>query len=110
MWDFEVRIQNPHSTQSALNRAPSKVTIRKVLTQTAMCGPPAPVKHKETCNSMWWWRQVRRADIPRQERDVFERYGETVLQLILTSGFQSRVAELHDVYNNAESQKHAIDW
>jgi hypothetical protein len=34
---------------------------------------------------MWWWRKVRRADISQEDRDRFERYGETVVALLLAS-------------------------
>ncbi|SRR6266581_1953600 len=35
---------------------------------------------------MWWpWRQVRKADISQADRDRFERYGETVVALLLAS-------------------------
>jgi hypothetical protein len=31
---------------------------------------------------MWWWRTVRRAVIPEQIRDEFERYGENIIALV----------------------------
>lgn len=35
---------------------------------------------------MWWrWRKVHRANIPLAERVLFERYGETVVALLLAS-------------------------
>jgi hypothetical protein len=34
---------------------------------------------------MWWRRKVRRADISQDDRDRFERYGETVVALLLAS-------------------------
>ena len=35
---------------------------------------------------MWWWRKVRRADIPEHLRTQFERYGEDVLAHALAVG------------------------
>lgn len=32
---------------------------------------------------MWWWRKVRKAQISREDRDLFERYGEAVIGSIL---------------------------
>jgi len=37
---------------------------------------------------MWGFRQVRHANIPKTHRDVFERYGESVIQLMLAASFQ----------------------
>jgi hypothetical protein len=34
---------------------------------------------------LWWWRKVRRANIPQILRDEFEQYGETVIVGALTS-------------------------
>lgn len=34
---------------------------------------------------MWWWRKVRRADIHPDDRDRFERYGETLVALLVAS-------------------------
>jgi hypothetical protein len=34
---------------------------------------------------MWWWRKVHRADIPLPARVLFERYGETVVALLLAN-------------------------
>jgi hypothetical protein len=34
---------------------------------------------------MWCWRKVRRAHISQEDRDKFERYGETVVALLVGS-------------------------
>jgi len=34
---------------------------------------------------MWWWRKVHKADIPLVARVLFERYGETVVALLLAN-------------------------
>jgi hypothetical protein len=38
--------------------------------------------------AMLGFRRVRRAKIPRAHRDVFERYGESVIQLMIAASFQ----------------------
>ena len=35
---------------------------------------------------MWWWRKVRRADIPNDLRNKFEQFGETVVAMSLRTG------------------------
>jgi len=37
---------------------------------------------------MWGFRRVRFASIPKAHRDIFERYGESVIQLMLAASFQ----------------------
>jgi len=40
---------------------------------------------------MWWpWRKVRRASISQADRDRFERYGETVVALLLANELTER--------------------
>src|SRR6266852_1556368 len=41
----------------------------------------------------WPWplRKVRKADIPKEERDLFERYGETVISMQVSGGFTQDV-------------------
>jgi hypothetical protein len=34
----------------------------------------------------WRWHKVRRADIPKERREEFERYGETLMALAIESG------------------------
>jgi hypothetical protein len=59
---------------------------------------------------LWWWRKVRGANIPTEDRDVFERFGETVITLFLTSGFQPHAAELQAMYNRKEKIESATRW
>jgi len=59
---------------------------------------------------MWWWRKVRKANIPDSHRDIFERYGEHVIGSILAGGFSPGAEELVDVYRPSEIQKDARDW
>jgi hypothetical protein len=39
---------------------------------------------------MWWRRKIRRAHISQIDRDRFERYGETVVALLLGSELTER--------------------
>jgi hypothetical protein len=36
---------------------------------------------------LWWWRKVRKSNIPSAERDLFERYGEAVIGAVLAGGY-----------------------
>ena len=55
-------------------------------------------------------RKIRKASIPLALRDTFERYGEHVIGNILASGHHPAAQELHGVYGDVETKKHARDW
>jgi hypothetical protein len=54
--------------------------------------------------------KVRKADIPTSERDLFERYGENVIGLVLGGGFNPAAPDLHPVYADHPTKIHARDW
>jgi hypothetical protein len=53
------------------------------------------------------WRK-RPANIPDQERDTFERYGEHVIGSVLAGGFQPTAVELQNL--SPQVKLHARDW
>jgi hypothetical protein len=53
---------------------------------------------------------LRRAHIPTPERDLFDRIGETGLQLVLAGGFHPKSQELSAVYTVPVIAQHAQDW
>ncbi len=58
----------------------------------------------------WRWRKVRKADIPKHERDVFERFGEAAIRLTLAGcAGGSTPKELMDI-NAPQRIAHAVDW
>jgi hypothetical protein len=59
---------------------------------------------------MWWWRTVRRADIPALDRDTFERFGEAVIGNLLVGGFTPIAPELQTIYGDKLKQAYARDW
>jgi hypothetical protein len=59
---------------------------------------------------MWWWRRVRKADIPKADRDLFERFGEHVIASVLTGGFNPRSEALRSLYSDEGRIPHAEDW
>jgi hypothetical protein len=59
---------------------------------------------------LWWWRKIRKANIPDEERDVLERYGETVIALMITSGLGPRSEVLSKLYFDPEKLKRAEEW
>jgi len=58
----------------------------------------------------WWWRKVRKANIPQADRDTFERFGETVIGSLLTGGFNPIAEELRVIYGNKTKHEYARDW
>ena len=54
--------------------------------------------------------RVRNANIPPDERDLFESYGEHVIGLILAGGFNPAAGDLHRVYAVSETKVHAKAW
>jgi hypothetical protein len=56
------------------------------------------------------WPKVWIANIPQSDRDLFERYGETVVALILAGTFSRRSAELKPLFDDQVVMDHARDW
>jgi hypothetical protein len=59
---------------------------------------------------MWWWRKVRRANIPQVDRDVFERLGENLIALILASGLTPQAPVLQNIFKNPNTLNNATNW
>ena len=55
-------------------------------------------------------RQIRQADIPKDERDLFERYGENVIGQVLASSFTPAAGALTKLQGNDDMKAHARDW
>jgi hypothetical protein len=49
---------------------------------------------------MFGFREVREAQLTPERRDIFERYGETVIQLLITGGFTPPSPTLQPIYTN----------
>jgi len=60
--------------------------------------------------SMWRWTKVKKATIPREQRDIFERYGENVIGMLLASGLNPATGELHSIYASDSAKANARDW
>ena len=58
---------------------------------------------------MWWWRKVRKAKIPKDDRDICERFGETVVGMHLAGGYTPRSMELQAIYRDGQKQGYARD-
>jgi hypothetical protein len=62
---------------------------------------------------MWWWREVRFAKISHADRDLFERYGETVIGSVLSGGLNPASPELRAILpgdGNPGKLGEARDW
>jgi hypothetical protein len=61
---------------------------------------------------LWWWPKVRIANIPKASRDLFERFGETVIGLVLAGGYTPRHPDLVQIYQNQDGTllAQASDW
>jgi hypothetical protein len=55
-------------------------------------------------------RRIRKANIPDADRDVFERYGENVIGMVLAGGFAPAAGDLHRLYAEPAIKTHARDW
>jgi hypothetical protein len=58
----------------------------------------------------WRLHRVRRARIPDEHRDLFERFGAEAIRIVITSGFTPAAPELQPVYSQAGVRKSALDW
>jgi len=54
--------------------------------------------------------RTRRANIPQQDRDLFDLYGETVIQLVLAGGFQPQAPQLQNFANPPGRVQNATLW
>ena len=59
---------------------------------------------------MLGFRKVRKANIKSQYRDSFERYGETVVQLLVSAGHSPTAEELQAIYQDPHARKAALLW
>src|SRR5262245_46825791 len=59
---------------------------------------------------MFGFRKVRHAEITPEHRDLFERYGETVVQLVVSSGHSPTAPELQAIYQVPAAKKEALLW
>jgi hypothetical protein len=59
---------------------------------------------------MLGFRKVRYANIPADQRDIFERYGETVIQLMVAASHQPRADDLRTLYPNEAAMQNAAKW
>jgi hypothetical protein len=60
--------------------------------------------------SLWWWRKVRYATIPKESRDIFERFGESIIGNVVTGFAGQRVAELDLICTNQKMREEATAW
>jgi hypothetical protein len=56
------------------------------------------LRRRVTLLRLWWSRKVRFATIPKTARDVFERFGETVVGTVIACGFNPRQEALRKIY------------
>jgi len=54
---------------------------------------------------------VRRADIPKESRDLFERFGEAIVGSVIAGGLTPREVELQKIYTGHDNiLAHATAW
>lgn len=59
---------------------------------------------------MLGFRKTRKAEITPEHRDLFERYGETVVQMVVSSGHSPIAAELQPIYQAPAARREAFLW
>jgi hypothetical protein len=56
------------------------------------------------------WFGVRKAAIPKDDRELFERYGATVIAMYFATGFDPKVPELNRMYRDSTIREYAARW
>ena len=56
------------------------------------------------------WRKIRKAEIPKERQDLFQRFGEFVIASVLSGAFQHSPGELKIIFTSAEVRTQVIDW
>lgn len=59
---------------------------------------------------MFGFRNERQANIPQDHRDIFERYGESVMQMMIAANFAPRAEELVRMYSDQTMIENAGHW
>jgi hypothetical protein len=59
---------------------------------------------------LWWWRKVRYAVIPKESRDIFERFGDSIIGNVVTGFAGQRVAELDLICTDPQRREEATAW
>ncbi len=59
---------------------------------------------------LWWWRKVRYATIPQASRDIFERFGDSIIASVVTGFAGQRVDELNSICENPKRREEATAW
>ena len=54
--------------------------------------------------------RVRKASIPKGERNLFERFGANAIGGVLAGGFNPRAEEFQPIYNDAAVRARALAW
>ena len=60
--------------------------------------------------AMWWWRKVRRANIPEELRATFEQFGEIVIATFLAMGITAKYTYTGPLGVLNESWQEALAW
>ncbi len=56
------------------------------------------------------WFRIRRADIAEPNREMFERFGASVVGTVLAGGFSPSTPGLSQIYSNSQVQADAAAW
>lgn len=56
------------------------------------------------------WRKIRKANIPNNERDLLERYGENVVGMVLANSYTPAAGELYRLQGDQIMKANARDW
>jgi hypothetical protein len=59
---------------------------------------------------MWWWRKIRRPDIPDDVRRAFEETGEFEVRAELAAGFPPAKPILRDTHPDGTIKSHGRAW
>jgi hypothetical protein len=73
---------------------------------------------------MWWWRKVRKANIPSELRSKFELYGEDMIASVLATRTEGNYGDLssnlgealawlterRDIHERREDRLETVEW
>src|SRR5262249_4535811 len=59
----------------------------------------------------WGLRKIRWAEIPKEDRDIFARFGEIAIHITVAGAVSSRTPiELMDIYEDSKRLRNAEEW
>ena len=59
---------------------------------------------------MRWFRSRKASDVPDDHREIFERFGASLIGTVLAGGFNPSTPDLGRIHNDSQVRANAAEW